>query len=325
MAVRVLEGGGGERTENRWGPSESAGGGVLRQSSIAQVREWRVDDAPVRAGRDHERLRSQWPVLIRDHRDGYLGWARPTMFRLGGNRTNTGVPPTRRDRRRARASSPASAAASRCAPTTNSDQRPSHECSGRAPSHHPGCAARSPRLPQTSWPRGSTPSGSPPAPERRLTSRPYSGSRHDYHISAPNPLHRWGDSVAEAAHRLGCSVSVVYDWIKTGKLSTRRGTGNRQRIPWTEYVEAQCGRRITESGHLNPLAAAPNPAPDADRSTPCRCRRASSLRKTNRPTQLHLRREHPDPRLQEGQYETSVPRYRGRRVNGSGRGVSVGG
>ena len=105
MAVRVLEGGGGEHTENRWGPSESAGGGVLRQSSIAQVREWRVDDAPVRAGRDHERLRSQWPVLIRDHRDGYLGWARPTMFRLAGNRTNTGVPPTRRDRRRARASS----------------------------------------------------------------------------------------------------------------------------------------------------------------------------------------------------------------------------
>jgi hypothetical protein len=50
---------------------------------------------------------------------------------------------------------------------------------------------------------------------------------------------------------------VVYDWIKTGKLSTRRGTGNRQRIPWTEHVEAQCGRRITESGHLNPLAAAP--------------------------------------------------------------------
>ena len=64
----------------------------MRQSSIAQVREWRVDDAPVRAGRDHERLRSQWPVLIRDHRDGYLGWARPTMFRLAGNRTNTGVP-----------------------------------------------------------------------------------------------------------------------------------------------------------------------------------------------------------------------------------------
>ena len=90
-----------------------------------------------------------------------------------------------------------------------------------------------------------------------MTSRPYSGSRHDYHIPAPNPLHRWGDSVAEAAHRLGCSVSVVYDWIKTGKLSTRRGTGNRQRIPWTEHVEAQCGRRITESGHLNPLAAAP--------------------------------------------------------------------
>ena len=325
MAVRVLEGGGGEHTENRWGPSESAGGGVLRQSSIAQVREWRVDDAPVRAGRDHERLRSQWPVLIRDHRDGYLGWARPTMFRLAGNRTNTGVPPTRRDRRRARASSPASTAASRCAPTTNSDQRPSHECSAAPRATTPTCrsvaAATTDELAARLNAVGLTTGTRAPFDVKAVTS----GSRHDYHIPAPNPLHRWGDSVAEAAHRLGCSVSVVYDWIKTGKLSTRRGTGNRQRIPWTEHVEAQCGRRITESGHLNPLAAAPNPAPDADRSTPCRCRRASSLRKTNRPTQLHLRREHPDPRLQEGQYETSVPRYRGRRVNGSGRGVGVAG
>jgi hypothetical protein len=50
----------------------------------------------------------------------------------------------------------------------------------------------------------------------------------------------------------GRSASVVYDWIKTGKLSTRRGTGNRLCIPWTEHVEAQCRRRITESGHLNP-------------------------------------------------------------------------
>jgi hypothetical protein len=33
----------------------------------------------------------------------------------------------------------ASAAASRCAPTTNSDQRPSHECSGRAPATTPTC------------------------------------------------------------------------------------------------------------------------------------------------------------------------------------------
>ena len=42
-------------------------------------------------------------------------------------------------------------------------------------------------------------------------------------------------------------VTVVYDWIKTGKLSTRRGTGNRQRIPWTEHVEP------------NAAAASPNP------------------------------------------------------------------
>ena len=149
MAVRVLEGGGGEHTENRWGPSESAGGGVLRQSSIAQVREWRVDDAPVRAGRDHERLRSQWPVLIRDHRDGYLGWARPTMFRLAGNRPTPACP--------LRDGIGAVPGHHRCVccgkpMRTNYKQRsaPLPRVLRPRPEPPPRRAARSPRLPQTS-------------------------------------------------------------------------------------------------------------------------------------------------------------------------------
>ena len=78
--------------------------------------------------------------------------------------------------------------------------------------------------------------------------------RHAYHVPAPNPYADGEISVADAAHRLGCSTSVVYDWIKTGKLAGRRGPGNRLCIPWTEQTEAECRCRIAESGHLNPAA-----------------------------------------------------------------------
>ena len=78
--------------------------------------------------------------------------------------------------------------------------------------------------------------------------------RHAYHIPAPNPYAAGEISVADAAERLGVNIGVVYDWIKTGKLAARRGTGNRLCILWTDRVEAQCRCRITESGHLNPSA-----------------------------------------------------------------------
>ena len=48
-----------------------------------------------------------------------------------------------------------------------------------------------------------------------------------------HPYRRVGRAAAVAAHRRGCSSSVVYDWIKTGKLAARRGTGNRLCMPWT--------------------------------------------------------------------------------------------
>ncbi len=78
--------------------------------------------------------------------------------------------------------------------------------------------------------------------------------RHAYHVPAPNPYVDNEISVTDAAIRLGCSTGVVYDWIKTGKLTARRGAGNRLCIPWTEQIESECRCRITESGHLNPAA-----------------------------------------------------------------------
>jgi len=57
--------------------------------------------------------------------------------------------------------------------------------------------------------------------------------RHAYHIPAPNPYTDNEISVADAAQRLGCSIGVIYDWIKTGKLAARRGAGNRLCLPYS--------------------------------------------------------------------------------------------
>jgi excisionase family DNA binding protein len=83
--------------------------------------------------------------------------------------------------------------------------------------------------------------------------------RHAYHIPAPTPYATGEISVAEAAGRLGTSTGVIYDWIKTGKLTARRGAGNRLCIPWTEHIATECRRRISESGHLNPPARRTKP------------------------------------------------------------------
>ena len=83
--------------------------------------------------------------------------------------------------------------------------------------------------------------------------------RHAYHIPAPTPYAHGEISVAHAAQRLGCSIGVVYDWIKTGKLVARRGSGNRLCLPWTEQLELDCRQRIANSGHLNPAARRTKP------------------------------------------------------------------
>lgn len=89
--------------------------------------------------------------------------------------------------------------------------------------------------------------------------------RHAYNIPAPDPYAAGEISVAEAAHRLGCSTGVVYYWLKTGQLDARRGAGNRLCITWTDDIEADCQRRIAESTHLSPATGRSNPDTGAAR------------------------------------------------------------
>jgi len=81
----------------------------------------------------------------------------------------------------------------------------------------------------------------------------------------PSPAAIGEISVTEAAHRLGCSIGVIYYWIETAQLAVRRGPGNRLNIPWDSRTEASCRNRIGQSGHLNPAAGAPSHGNDAER------------------------------------------------------------
>ena len=80
-----------------------------------------------------------------------------------------------------------------------------------------------------------------------------------YGIPAPEPYADGEVSVAEAAGKLDCSTGVIYYWINTGQLTTRRGPGNRLCIAWDAATEAACRDRIAESGHLNPGARRTRP------------------------------------------------------------------
>src|SRR6267378_3638062 len=83
--------------------------------------------------------------------------------------------------------------------------------------------------------------------------------RHAYKIPVPDPYGPGEISVAEAARKLGCSTSVIYHWIRTGQLTARRGSASRFCIPWNQPVQADCQRRIEQSGHLNPAARRTKP------------------------------------------------------------------
>ena len=83
--------------------------------------------------------------------------------------------------------------------------------------------------------------------------------RRVYAIPVPSPVAAGEVSVKDAARQLGCSPGVVYYWIETGQLETRRGTGNRLCIPWPPHTEAECRARIAASGHLNPDARRTRP------------------------------------------------------------------
>jgi hypothetical protein len=80
-----------------------------------------------------------------------------------------------------------------------------------------------------------------------------------YGIPAPEPYADGEISVADAAGKLDCSTGVIYYWIKTGQLTTRRGPGNRLCITWDAATETACRQRIAASGHLNPGARRTRP------------------------------------------------------------------
>lgn len=57
-------------------------------------------------------------------------------------------------------------------------------------------------------------------------------------------------TVSQTAERLGVSDGTIYDWIKTGKLNSRRGPGNRLYLPFPPEVEQDCRQLIANSFHL---------------------------------------------------------------------------
>ena len=83
--------------------------------------------------------------------------------------------------------------------------------------------------------------------------------RRAYGIPAPEPYADGEVSVADAASKLDCSTGVIYYWIKTGQLTTRRGPGNRLCITWDAATETACRERIAASGHLSPAARRTRP------------------------------------------------------------------
>ena len=138
--------------------------GVLRTATPAYVHGRytlgaRVDpDGSVHTG--SSRPRAEWPVLIRDHHEGYIGWAEylANEARLAGNRTNTGARPPREESR-CQGIIACGSCGKPMRTNYHSDQRPAYECSRRATEPPPRPAARSPRPPSTTrspvgcWPR----------------------------------------------------------------------------------------------------------------------------------------------------------------------------
>src|SRR5262249_35959929 len=81
-----------------------------------------------------ERPRSQWPVLIREHHDGYIGWSDylANEARLAANRTNTGARPPREGSALCQGIIICGSCGKPMRTNYHSDQRPAYECSSRA-------------------------------------------------------------------------------------------------------------------------------------------------------------------------------------------------
>jgi excisionase family DNA binding protein len=81
-----------------------------------------------------ERPRTEWPVLIHDHHDGYLGWADylANEARLAANRTNAGARPPREGSALCQGIIACGSCGKPMRTNYHTDQRPAYECSSRA-------------------------------------------------------------------------------------------------------------------------------------------------------------------------------------------------
>jgi excisionase family DNA binding protein len=81
-----------------------------------------------------ERSRANWPVLIKDHHDGYITWADflANEAKLAANRTNAGARPPREGCALAQGIIACGSCGKPMRTNYHTDQRPSYECSSRA-------------------------------------------------------------------------------------------------------------------------------------------------------------------------------------------------
>jgi DNA invertase Pin-like site-specific DNA recombinase len=81
-----------------------------------------------------EQPRAEWPVLIRDHHEGYVTWADylANEARLAGNRTNAGARPPREGCALCQGIIACGSCGKPMRTNYHTDQRPSYECSSRA-------------------------------------------------------------------------------------------------------------------------------------------------------------------------------------------------
>jgi len=81
-----------------------------------------------------ERPRAEWPVLITEHHDGYLGWADylANEARLAANRTTTGARPPREGSALCQGIIVCGSCGTPMRTNYHTDQRPAYECSRRA-------------------------------------------------------------------------------------------------------------------------------------------------------------------------------------------------
>jgi DNA invertase Pin-like site-specific DNA recombinase len=75
--------------------------------------------------------------------------------------------------------------------------------------------------------------------------------RWRWKIPYPTTLANDGElTVTQLAERLGVSDGTIYDWIRAGKLTARRGPANRLYIPYGPDVEQDCRVLVMNSAHL---------------------------------------------------------------------------